>query len=98
MSVSNSALSRGTEFCDPHPSSISNYVPEYTSHLNGSRFADMLATKLALTVCGRQKLFCNTGNGVRGKLRWHCGRRGVSVLRHIGSEVHCYFVRCYEEV
>lgn len=51
-----------------------------------------------LTVRDRQNLLCDMAVDAWIRRWLHCGRRCLCVLRCVGSEVDCVFVRCHEEL
>lgn len=67
-------------------------------NLDAWRFTEMPASDRAFTVHDLHNVLHGTDVGVRVKRWLHCGDRGRSVLRLVGLEVACSFVRCYGEV
>lgn len=58
----------------------------------------MHASDLASTVHDRQTVLREPVVGACIRDWLYCGGPGMSLLRFVGSEVDCRFVRCYEEV
>lgn len=71
---------------------------EHVAHLEASRFINMHASDRALTFLVRHSVLCDTDIGSWEKCGLHCGGRGMSASRCVGSEVDCPFRCCYKEV
>lgn len=87
MSVSKPVSSRGPELRNSPPFPAPCYVLEYASYLDSFHFTDIRASNRVLNVRDRHSVLHDKDVVAWIKSWSHCGGRGISVSRLVGSEV-----------